>query len=90
MPTIDQFIGIVLGVLMFGFIAGAVLMGLGAFRATMTPASYEANATGDILEFAANFAAQLPTVGTVLGALMIVAVIVIVMAGGYMAYQKYA
>lgn len=89
MPSIEKFIGVVMALLMFGFIGGAVLVGLEAFGDSVTANSSADYAIGNITLFAENFAEQLPTAGTVLGALVIVAVIVIVLAGGYLAYQRY-
>lgn len=90
MDKVQMFLSIVVGIMMFGFVAGALLMSLGAFQNAMTANSAEANATGDIISFAGNFASQLPTVGTILGVLLLVVVIVGVLAGGYVMYNKYA
>ena len=88
MERLDMFISGVTSLLIFGFLFGAIMVGLGAFKTSMTASSAEANAVGNVITFGGNFAAQLPTVGTVLGALVIVAVILAVFAGGYIAYKK--
>ena len=90
MDKVQMFLGIVIAIMMFGFVAGALLMSLGSFKDSMTANSAEANATGNIIDFAGNFAAKLPTVGTILGVLLLVVVIIGVLAGGYIAYQRYA
>ena len=89
MPGIDKFLAIVMGLLIFGFVGGAVLIGLEAFETSLTAGSVARMTINNITTFALNFAVQLPIVGTVLGALLIVAVIIVVMAGGYMAYERY-
>lgn len=89
MPGIEKFLAIVMGLLFFGFVGGAVLIGLTAFQDSLDNDSIAYYVIDNITTFALNFAVMLPIVGTVLGALLIVAVIVVVMAGGYMAYERY-
>ncbi len=89
MPGVEKFLAIVMALLFFGFVGGAVLIGLTAFQDSLTNTSTAYMVIDNITEFALNFAVMLPIVGTVLGALLIVAVIVVVMAGGYMAYERY-
>lgn len=89
MPGVEKFLAIVMALLFFGFVGGAVLIGLTAFQDSLVNTSTAYYVIDNITEFALNFAVMLPIVGTVLGALLIVAVIVVVMAGGYMAYERY-
>lgn len=86
---IDKFLAIVMALLFFGFVGGAILLGLTAFQDSLANNSIAYYVIGNITQFALNFAVMLPIVGTVLGALLIVAVIVVSMAGGYMAYERY-
>ena len=58
-----------------GFLVGAGLLALGAFKSSMTASSAEANATGDVITAIGNFSTQLGTVGTMIGISLLIAVV---------------
>jgi hypothetical protein len=73
--NVDMAIGWVYGIIVIGFLCGAGLLALGAFKSAMTASSAEANATGDVITAIGNFATQLGTVGTMLGIALLIAVV---------------
>lgn len=73
---LGQIPNFVMTLVFIGMVLGAGLLALGSFKTSLTASSAEANATGQVITSMANFSAQMPTVGTIAGVAVIIAVVV--------------
>jgi hypothetical protein len=76
------------GIAIVGFVIVVILLQSLQTSSGVTAGSYAANITGDGLVFADNFSSQWGLAGTILGYVLVLAILALIGVGGYMGYQK--
>lgn len=84
---LDYAVGFIIGLV--AFVIGVVLLQNLQVADGITSGDYAFNVTGDGLTFAQNFSSQWGLAGTILGYVLVLAILALIGLGGYMAYGKF-